>query len=492
LNSVGMDFAGSGAGDKGGGVVSPSMQILGLSRILGPVGGDATKPDPLAEFKSGNFNPQTIFAGMASAQLLGGISLQEVIAVVPVNFPENDPGSPAVKIITQVNYPNGNTLAPPQSIDTTLRWTPKLTSNAVFIASTDPDIAPTTAAALTITANLHKDMNGSAPLSDITGDLNNFTLSFFGALKVGFSQFHFESHTGQKVTVQPKVATVKFGGPLSFVNALQDMLKQGGSSWGNGLSIDVEPSGINISYTLALPDIAVGVMSLQNLGFGAALSLPFTGDPATLTFLFCSKAKPFIMSYCGFAGGGFFAITVSLGGLKSVEVSLWFGGSLAINLGVASGGVHMMAGIDLILAGTDITATAFIQLGGSLNVLGIITLSLEFDVSLTYYSEDPATHQKDVLIGQCTLTVQIDVACFSKSVDLTVERVITSGGGVSSGRLEPLDWPQPQWGGGAEPGQTRTLPNPRRNALSSPQAPAFTQLMDEPTWEKIYLAAFAA
>jgi len=186
-----------------------------------------------------------------------------------------------------------------------------------------------------------------------------------------------------------------------------------------------------------------------------------------------------------------------LQGIQSVEISLWFGGSLAINLGVASGGVHIMAGIDLILATeqvngkslTYVSATAFIQIGGSLCVLGLITLSLEFDLSLTFFSYYAPMKANNVLVGQCTLTVQIDVACFSKSVDLTVERVITSGGGVS-GLLEPLDWPQTAWGGGAE--QVRTLPKARANTLSPINSPTFTQMMDEPTWEKVYLAAFAA
>jgi hypothetical protein len=170
-----------------------------------------------------------------------------------------------------------------------------------------------------------------------------------------------------------------------------------------------------------------------------------------------------------------------LHGLKSVEISLWFGGSIAINLGVASGGVHIMAGIDLTI-GSDgaVTAAAFIQVGGALCVLGLITISLEFDLSLTYYSQYYSQNQlmTDVLVGQCTLTVQIDIAVFSKSVDLTVERVITGGGGLSSGN-----------GSGAS-----RVPTARANLLAAPRPapPGFTQMMDEHTWETAYWAAFAA
>jgi len=53
--------------------------------------------------------------------------------------------------------------------------------------------------------------------------------------------------------------------------------------------------------------------------------------------------------------------------------------------------------------------------GGSLTVLGLITVSVEFNLSFTYADEGKA-------YGRATLTVQVEVAFFSKSVELTVER----------------------------------------------------------------------
>jgi hypothetical protein len=62
------------------------------------------------------------------------------------------------------------------------------------------------------------------------------------------------------------------------------------------------------------------------------------------------------------------------------------------------------------------TLAGYLRMGGSLSVLGLVTVSVEFDLSFTYYTE------KDKAYGRATLTVQIEVACFSKSIDLTVER----------------------------------------------------------------------
>jgi hypothetical protein len=55
-------------------------------------------------------------------------------------------------------------------------------------------------------------------------------------------------------------------------------------------------------------------------------------------------------------------------------------------------------------------------MGGSLSVLGLITVSVEFNLTFTYDSG------KDKAYGRATLTVEVEVAFFSKSVELTVER----------------------------------------------------------------------
>src|ERR1051325_855375 len=81
-----------------------------------------------------------------------------------------------------------------------------------------------------------------------------------------------------------------------------------------------------------------------------------------------------------------------------------------INLGVASGGVHIMAGIYFSMqvqtgGGAVATLTRYLRMGGELSVLGLISVSLEFILSFTY-SNGKAT-------GTATLTVAVKVLFFS-------------------------------------------------------------------------------
>jgi hypothetical protein len=56
------------------------------------------------------------------------------------------------------------------------------------------------------------------------------------------------------------------------------------------------------------------------------------------------------------------------------------------------------------------------RLGGRLSVIGIIRLSVEFNLSFTY---EEAT---DKAFGRATVTVMVEVLFISVSVELTVER----------------------------------------------------------------------
>jgi hypothetical protein len=114
--------------------------------------------------------------------------------------------------------------------------------------------------------------------------------------------------------------------------------------------------------------------------------------------------------------------------MKALEVALEFGATAALDIGVASGEVHIMAGIYFSLqrkeGSSDLAAilTGYLRLGGSLNVLGIISISVEFNLSFTY---DGA---RDKAYGRATLTVSVHVLFFSASVELTVERAFGGSG----------------------------------------------------------------
>jgi len=89
---------------------------------------------------------------------------------------------------------------------------------------------------------------------------------------------------------------------------------------------------------------------------------------------------------------------------------------------VASGGVHIMAGIYFKLERVDPgnelapTLSGYLRMGGYLSVLGLIKISLEFVLSFTY---DGA---KKKAYGRATLTVNIEIVFFCVSVEVTVEK----------------------------------------------------------------------
>ncbi|MBV8276902.1 MAG: hypothetical protein JO170_16815, partial [Verrucomicrobia bacterium] len=119
--------------------------------------------------------------------------------------------------------------------------------------------------------------------------------------------------------------------------------------------------------------------------------------------------------------GGFLHVEVDSSGPIAIEGQLEFGGNFSIDLGVASGGVHIMAGIYFKLATTDTTLSGFVDMGGELDVLGIISISVDFNLSLTYDS------QSNKVTGRATLTVSVHVLFFSTSVQLSVERSYGNG-----------------------------------------------------------------
>jgi hypothetical protein len=213
------------------------------------------------------------------------------------------------------------------------------------------------------------------------------------------------------------------------------------------LKIDIDGSGITASLDIALPDIAIGVFSLKNMSFGAALKLPFNGDPVTLDFNFCSRESPFELLVMGFGGGGYVLMTFDSQGIVSMEISLEFGAGVSFGIGgIASGMVEIKGGLTIKFDRSMPTPSflVFIRIHGSLDVLGLITVSLTFYLELkyeTFYKSGTSGPSGDKLTGTATLTIEIEILFFSFSVDLSVTKEL-AGKDPRFGDLMPLqtDW----------------------------------------------------
>jgi hypothetical protein len=186
--------------------------------------------------------------------------------------------------------------------------------------------------------------------------------------------------------------------------------------------IDVTTEGITASFSIGLPTISVGMFSLQNISLGAGLEIPFIGKPLAAKFNFCERENPFILTVSLFGGGGFFNIVLTPGGIALMEAAFEFGGALSLNLGVASGGVSVMAGIYYKKDGDVTSLEGYFRVDGCMEVLGLISISVTFYMGLTYQSNGK-------VYGQAEVKVKVEVLFFSTSVTLHTERQLKGSAG---------------------------------------------------------------
>jgi hypothetical protein len=540
-----IDLAFEGKGDRSGGLVKPNMAISGLSRLMGPVAGDAG----VANITAGSFKPDDFF-GSLGAKIFGVIDLWDIIQAVGLDegldlvpkfiteaftavesflqdlqrFQDalnqvkglpgvasdlattmNDVVGDITKIITvdiaaivgglpsaptpsmksnltsdlgtlntrlgtlsgklpklPTNVGNDqrklienflsalqkdlasatdfvnklfDALQLPEEVKVRFEWKPKLqswpSSKPIFVTNNGGKPA-----SFMIAAEAKAKTNfQSAPSFDIVCSLQNFTIDLIAPLAsfilIKFNRIEFFASAGKKADLNVDMAGIEFVGALSFIETLKSLIPLDGFSDPPG--IDVTEKGITASFTLALPNIAFGVFSLQNLSLSAGFNIPFIGDPLTVWFAFCKRESPFLLTVSLFGGGGFFGITLDPKGIHILEASFEFGANVSLDFGVASGGVHVMAGIYFKMEGDNCTLTGYLRIGGEVEVLGIISVSIELNMSLTYES---ATGK---CVGKATLTIEVEVLFFSASVEISCERKFAGSNGDPTFRqlMEP-------------------------------------------------------
>ncbi len=436
------------AADKAGGLIKPDSTIGGLSRSMGPIGSPA-------QMKQGAFDT-SIFD---KANLLGGLKLSDILKkgvtfdaaemkaanLLPDELEQRlaDPGFmlKVPLILRRDLYPPGvnpaDPLARPTAAEVRYVWKPELEDVKLpfFELHTQVDGRP--AAQLILRAMLLIPADGSAQKLTIEGKLTNFALVFAGAMELTFASLTFTSRSGQKMDVSAEGLDIAFIGPLAFVSTLKDLFPSDGFS--DPPYVNVDATGIMAGFSLAIPSFGVGIFSIQNIALSAQLSLPFVGKPAGVRFAISERHKPFIVTVAIFGGGGFFAIALNAGGIEQIEAAIEFGGNISLNLGIASGGVYVMAGIYFSMTGSELKLTGYLRVGGYLEVLGLISISIEFYLGFTYRHKD---NGGDEVWGQASVKVRVKVVLFSVSVTLTVERRFAGAAGDPTFEqlVGPDDW----------------------------------------------------
>jgi len=269
----------------------------------------------------------------------------------------------------------------------------------------------------------------SAPKLSVVCSLKSFDLVLIAPasfIELNFEKIEFRVDTGAKMNVDVQLNDIKFVGPLSFVETLRDLIPLDGFS--DPPHLDITPQGIDAGFDVALPSVGIGIFNLSNLSLGAGFTVPFIGQPVAVRFNFCTREQPFNLSVCMFGGGGFFGITLDPSGIQLLEAAFEFGASISVNLGVASGGVHVMAGVYFRMEQTECALTGYFRLGGSVDVLGLITASIELYLELRYEFESGKA------VGRAQLTIEIEVFIFSGSVTISCERKFAGSNGDPSFR----------------------------------------------------------
>ncbi len=314
--------------------------------------------------------------------------------------------------------------------DMTLKidWHPKIGS--YFIPHTDWLVfRPATQHALALSMEARtKTKNGKQAGVDVSCRLDHFDLCLGPVDKNGkppiamqFDHISFTALAGKKPDVDVKINGIEFGSYLGFLETLRKIIPLDGFSDPPYLKIDT--GGIHAGFSIHIPNIAIGVFSLENLSLSAKLEIPFFSDGAAVktllfTFSFCDKDHPFLITIAMYGGGGYFVFSISPAGLEFLEASICVGAQIAFALlDIAQGSISITIGITFTLktaydangnsTGKDISLSAFFRLHGQLDVMGIVSVSIDVRLTMEYDISNK------VMVAEGEISIDVSVLFFS-------------------------------------------------------------------------------
>ncbi|GGV13022.1 hypothetical protein GCM10010260_59910 [Streptomyces filipinensis] len=421
--------------EKAGGVASPQTALKLITAQAGVL------PDAFTKDASGAIDLSGIKAAFAGAKLLGVIPLDRFLQVIPPDHHGtlqqlDDKQLEAVlqdaKGLLPAPVLRVRDLADGQGKELRYVWKTQLgkLGASAHPPENEPSMLPVDleGATLTLDARTVRSPDAVAQAT-VQGSLTDFTLDFLKTAQVHFDKVEFRSGAGKKPDVTASGVELKFLESLEFINTLRSALPA--DVFGSGAYVDVDGKGIRAGYKFAVPSLGIGVFTLSNVSLAAELEIPFDEEKAvTFRFSVAERQHPFGVTVSLLGGGGYFSMVVDTNGPQQIEGAIEFGGAAALNLGVASGGVSIMAGIRFSLKKDKevvngqvqlvdvVSLSGYLRCSGFLCVLGLITVSVEFYLELTYVKHG----RQSVVYGRGTLTVSVRIAFFSKSVTLELER----------------------------------------------------------------------
>lgn len=372
-----LDF--TARADRSGGLVAPKYAADTLSRAFGPA--------PLAALPGAGGVPDV--ASIYNGATLLGFPLGSLIETAG---PHGLPLPPGITPILENGRPAG----------VQMRWT------GVRLKNFGPLRAAGSTLSLTVTASAARTETRCAV------DAVTLVLPPGGPelITVSFRSLEFTQLAGRPPTLAIGHIGVDFSGGLRLLSKLQERLMEL-LGIGTPPAVHASQTGITATYALTLPDVPAGAFLLRDIALRIAVDVPFERRPVTVGLAFASRDNPFHLSVLMFGGGGYIDLQFGAGGLSRLEASLDFGAAVAVDFVVARGEVHALGGVRLReQPGGGIDVEGFIRIGGSVEVLGLVSVSIELVIGLRYESAG------NRLVGRATIVVEVDLTFFSESVHI--------------------------------------------------------------------------
>ncbi len=359
IEGIGVDFT-----DKpnlSGGLMAPKFFAKEISRTMGPI-------PPFKDVNVKDIFKDATLLGLPLGEVIKDYNEQGPPRIIPV--PGNPPGA-------------------------RMEWQNLLLKNC------GPFRTNGSTATLTV--------ERSALKSEIRCEINNFDFVLPSDLIIlTFGSLVFSQIPGSIPNLEINGFKIKFTGALNLLKKLLDELPLGD----NKPTIKSSASGIIAEYKLGIPSVSAGTFIMRNIAFYCGVNVPFSKNPVTMWLSFGRRDSPFNLSVMMLGGGGY--IEVEFGGeeLSRLDASLEFGGIVAVNFIIGSAEVHALGGVRFLKSGESISFEAFIRIGGSVEILGIVSVSVELTVELKY------NEGSECLIGHASLVIEVDLPLFSESVTL--------------------------------------------------------------------------
>ena len=395
-SGLAVDF--TAQADRSGGLVAPRYLVDGISRTLGPI-------KQVPGLGRGPIDPATLFEEGAT---LLGFDLREIVGALDA--------PPLIQQVLEAGRPPAVRM---EWKDVPLQ-----------------DVPPFKSKGSTLTLTVETSVGGSTT----TCTVGAFELVLpdpdAPLVVLSFDSLTFVQVPGRPPDLRVTGLNVTFSDELELLKGLVDALPLGDA----GPLVRAAPEGVTATYTVPLPPVPAGAFVLRNVVASIAVDVPFSRRSPSITLAFASRAKPFALSVLVFGGGGYIELEIGGGGLNRLEASLEFGALTAVDFVVARGEVHALGGVQLAVEPAGgFGFSGYLRIGGSLEVLGLVSVSVELVVALRYESEPEPR-----LFGQATLVIEVDLTLFSDTVELDSGEWELVGGGARD------DAPVPAIGAGED------------------------------------------